>query len=187
MNKAVKGALVGAAGIALLGGGFGTFATWTDSAEADLGTVQTGTLDITEFGEPTWDDLATPDVTGDWSTADRMVPGDRVQMTVPLKIRAEGKNLRVGLGVTGLPPQNITLGEDGFLITVDYAGKKYSVTPANLGTLPLEFTSGDFSKMANGTATVTFQLSKAATDNRDKTIDLSEVSVQVEQLVDQAS
>ena len=44
MNKLVKGAVAGAAGIALLLGGAGTFALWNASTNVSTGSISTGTL-----------------------------------------------------------------------------------------------------------------------------------------------
>lgn len=95
MNKMVKGSLAGAAGVALLMGGFGTYATWTDTAGLEGGTVQTGRLDI-EAVPAVWDDLSTEEA-GDWAATDLMVPGDTVTMTQDFVINARGKNLAAEL------------------------------------------------------------------------------------------
>ena len=51
MNKMIKGSIAGATGIALLMGGFGTYALWSDSQGISSGTVQSGTLDIVSRGQ----------------------------------------------------------------------------------------------------------------------------------------
>ena len=47
MNKMVKASVVGAAGVSLLMGGFGTYALWHDSAGTGAGTsITSGVLDV---------------------------------------------------------------------------------------------------------------------------------------------
>src|SRR4051812_5239895 len=58
MNKLVKGAIAGAAGIVLLMGGAGSLAYWNDSANAGpasgSNTITAGTLTITAANAGTW-------------------------------------------------------------------------------------------------------------------------------------
>ena len=57
MNKMVKGSVVGASGVALLLGGFGTYALWSDSDTVAGVTVTSGELDI-NAGTATWSDVS---------------------------------------------------------------------------------------------------------------------------------
>ena len=60
MNAFVKSAVAGAAGIALLLGGAGTFAVWNSSASASAGVLRTGQLTLsTTPGTGQWKDLKT--------------------------------------------------------------------------------------------------------------------------------
>ena len=98
MNKLVKGSIAGAAGIALLLGGAGTFALWNDSQLVNGGNVQTGTLDIALSGSGTWLDVSPDAPNTTWVVAtDRLVPGDTVTFTQDVTIQATGKNLKANL------------------------------------------------------------------------------------------
>ena len=103
-------ALIGAAlalglGGALLAGGAGTLASWTDTATSepqaissgslDLGTIGTGDLQASLFqrvaGAP--DTLAVP------YTGQALVPGDVLRIVVDVPVRITGQNMRARLDV----------------------------------------------------------------------------------------
>ena len=92
MNKMVKGSVAGAAGIALLMGGFGTYALWQDHIDTPGSTVTSGSLDIAATA-PVWDNAntAAPD---DWTAdQDLMVPGDKITRTQEFTLTGTGKRL----------------------------------------------------------------------------------------------
>lgn len=93
MNKFVKGSIAGAAGIALLLGGAGTFALWNDAAEVNGGTVTTGNLDISTTGSGVWADISKTPATTFAPASQRIVPGDTVTFTQSVSVAATGKNL----------------------------------------------------------------------------------------------
>lgn len=92
MNKMVKGSIAGAAGIALLMGGFGTYATWTDSERVQGSQITAGILDI-EAGAVTWAD-ASPLGPARWTEGDLIVPGDVLTRTQTFEVTATGANMR---------------------------------------------------------------------------------------------
>lgn len=103
MNKVVKGAMATAAGVALLLGGAGTFALWTDSESVAAGTIQSGTLSLTSSSTPQWRNIASdvPDAERnirDISTY-RIAPGDKLELTQTLLVDATGDNLRARLSL----------------------------------------------------------------------------------------
>jgi len=118
MNKLVKGSIAGAAGIALLLGGAGTFALWNDSVTVAAGTVTTGELRIADATTPAaaWTEQS---LTGTRngvagtvivpSTTLKMVPGDTWRYTRTITLTTTGKNLLADLTfdpasvVSGLP------------------------------------------------------------------------------------
>lgn len=81
MNKLVKGAVAGAAGIALLMGGAGTLAYWNSSANIADTTITSGTL-LLSASNGTWSGSPT-----------RIVPGATITYTSNVSITAEGTNL----------------------------------------------------------------------------------------------
>jgi alternate signal-mediated exported protein len=102
MNKLLKGSIAGAAGIALLLGGAGTFALWNDDATVNGGTITAGTLTVTEG----------TGATDGWSSAlggeildiddFQIVPGDVLTYITTLDITAEGDNLSAILEIDDL-------------------------------------------------------------------------------------
>ncbi|MDO9396279.1 MAG: alternate-type signal peptide domain-containing protein [Herbiconiux sp.] len=96
MNKLVKGAIAGAAGIVLLLGGAGTFALWNSTAGVAGGTVTAGNLLVTNTGGPgVWTRGATPVDTSTY----RIVPGDVLTYTDELTVTAQGNNLVASLAM----------------------------------------------------------------------------------------
>ena len=111
MNKTVKGSLAGAAGIALLMGGFGSYALWSESRPLASSSITTGDLTIgTDPSAAYWDDVNTPTVK-DWSATDKMVPGDKVSYTQTFTVTGNGKNLKgtISLADPGALGGNSTL------------------------------------------------------------------------------
>jgi alternate signal-mediated exported protein len=86
MNKLVKGSIAGAAGIALLLGGAGSLALWSDSAALSPTTITAGNLDIA------------PVSAGSWSPAlTKIVPGDSTTYTQNYTVVATGDNMHATL------------------------------------------------------------------------------------------
>ncbi len=95
MNKLVKGSIAGAAGIALLLGGAGTFALWNDSATlTDAGTVASGQLEITDTTGGTWVDLKNNNNNPVDISNFKIVPGDHLKYTEDLELVVSGDNLK---------------------------------------------------------------------------------------------
>lgn len=104
MNKLLKGAIAGAAGVALLLGGAGTFALWNSSATVAGGTIVAGNLVVADSG-----------TAGSWSvnggtarasmTGFKVVPGDVLTYTKTMNVTATGDNLVATLALT---PASIT-------------------------------------------------------------------------------
>ena len=98
MNKLVKGAIAGAAGIALLAGGAGTFALWNSSSELDAGNIVAGNLLVEDSG-----------TAGVWSVGGtavslatyRVSPGDVLVYTKTEKVTVTGDALVATLNLAG--------------------------------------------------------------------------------------
>lgn len=176
MNKMIKGAVAGAAGIALLAGGFSTYATWTATDTVTAGKIQTGQLKVTA-GTALWDDLST-DTANDWVVdTDKMVPGDSVRLTQPLDVVAEGKNLKgVKLEVTGWT--DISGFESGDLSVsgLTYGGKTFTGQA-------LTWNADELAALnAAEQIVVDFTMPTTADGSMNAYIDLSNVTVKVTQL-----
>jgi alternate signal-mediated exported protein len=159
-------------------GGFGTYALWSDSAAVDAGQVQSGSLEVVSAGTPTWNDVSADASSDSWNVAsDRMVPGDKVQLTQPLDVTATGKNLKVKLSVSGA-----TSSFDGDLVmSLAYAGKSTTVTSS--GTVELNYGPADLAALTAATeAVATFELPSGVDDNMNRAVDLRNAVVLVEQV-----
>lgn len=173
----VKGSVAGAAGIALLMGGFGTYATWTDSEALEGGTVQTGQLDIATAAA-VWDDLSTTDEVGDWDpTADLLVPGDTVTMTQEFVITAQGKNLAAEMVFSGW---NQTPGNPASLTVTPEISAPAGVVVDS--TDPNRWTFSELNDPVTVTATVTYAFDGAATDAENTTAAMDGASFTVSQV-----
>lgn len=98
MNKLVKAAVAGAAGIALLMGGAGTFALWNSSATVSAGTITAGTLSLTANSDGVWKNGST---TIDPATY-KIIPGTTLVYTQTLTVNATGDGLTAGLTYSGM-------------------------------------------------------------------------------------
>lgn len=185
MNKLVKGAVAGAAGIALLLGGASTFALWNASATASAGVVQSGQLKLEKAAAAgTWTDLSTSTPTTIANIADyRMVPGSKLQFSQPLTVTATGTNLRATLAAS-LPGSDSGLGAQ--------LTKSFALTGQGGAALPTGFAkAGDaYTVTSTGTdpsaivATYTIELPAGATGTaaQNGTLDLSKLTFTLTQL-----
>lgn len=102
MNKLLKGSIAGAAGIALLLGGAGTFAFWNDSVAIDSAVVTAGTLKVTPTTAGAWSysqggaDIAISDLANF-----AIVPGTVLKYTRTMTIGATGQGMVASLALTG--------------------------------------------------------------------------------------
>ena len=180
MNKMIKGSIAGATGVALLMGGFGTYALWTDT-EAIAGGVTSGELDIVSAGVATYQDISADATSTTWSASTLMVPGDKVEMTQPLDVNAAGKNLKAKVSLTGVASDF----DSQLVVTLSYAGKSTTVNGTNIGTAALNFGSADITALNAATdAVVTFELPSTVDnqENQGSAVDLSAAAVQIDQV-----
>ena len=149
MNKMIKGSIAGATGVALLMGGFGTFALWSDTETLGATGVTSGELDIATTAG-VWDDENTTSSAADWSSSDLMVPGDKVSYTQTFTVKGTGKNLK---GTVSLASSTLSssFGTNNLTRTVVVTSNNAAVAQATpAGTFA--FTSGF------GTATLTAEV-----------------------------
>jgi alternate signal-mediated exported protein len=99
MNKLTKGAIAGAAGIALLLGGTGSFALWNATSSVSGGTITSGTLNMATVGSPVWTDTNTNTVI-DPSTF-RIVPGNTITVNQKITITGTGNDISATLTNNG--------------------------------------------------------------------------------------
>ncbi|MET0854759.1 MAG: alternate-type signal peptide domain-containing protein [Microterricola sp.] len=107
MKKITKAAIAGTVGAALLVGGAGSLAFWTDSAEGPQVEIQSGQLDLGTIAstEQSWliqqvVSGTTPQPAAAFNAAsDLVVPGDVLTTTVDVPVTLAGKNLEAVLAV----------------------------------------------------------------------------------------
>ena len=158
MNKLLKGAIAGTAGIALLLGGAGTFALWNSSANVDGGTIVAGNLAIT--ASPT---------AGSWSvnggtarttmTGYKIVPGDVIVYTKSMNITATGDNLVATLGIAPASISATSTSAPADVALAAYLTKTAVLTATGTGIS----TGGAPYTVTAGTAGVTQPVSVAVT------------------------
>lgn len=154
MNKMMKGSVAGATGIALLMGGFGTYALWSDSADLDATEVNSGVLTIDDNGDGAY---ANPSNAGDptWGANMMMVPGDVVTYTQTFDLAGTGKNLQ---GTVDFATQNLDSdfepGDFTRDIDVTITGASAAITETPSGSN--NFTFADPFEAATLTVVVTY-------------------------------
>ena len=122
MNKMIKGSIAGATGVALLMGGFGTFALWNESVATGDTTITSGKLDIVSVGSQVWEDISTGTAVPFTPSTDKIVPGDVIRLRQTLDVAAEGKNLKARL-LLEATDFDWTFAANNLDITMTYAGE----------------------------------------------------------------
>lgn len=118
MNKLTKATIAGAAGIALLLGGAGSFALWSSSDTVDAGVIHSGVLTLNAPNDGSWSNVtpghAATDITADVQAGTfKMVPGDVLQYTQDLNVTASGNDLT---GTLTIDPSSIGAYSLGLLV-----------------------------------------------------------------------
>lgn len=157
MNKLIKGSIAGAAGIALLLGGAGTFASWNSSAAVAGGTIVAGNLSVAASAT-----AASWSINGGAARANltgyKAVPGDVIVYTKPMSIVATGDNL---VATLGLSPASIVASSAA---TADVALAKYLTKTATLNASGTGIAaSGSNYTVTAGTAGVSQDVSVSVT------------------------
>ncbi|MGH3347709.1 MAG: alternate-type signal peptide domain-containing protein [Nocardioides sp.] len=152
MNKMIKGSIAGATGVALLMGGFGTYALWSDTADLAENGVQSGVLTI-DTADGAYDDART-EAANDWTANDLMVPGDVITYTQAFDVAGTGKNLQgtIELDVEDLVSDFSTLTYDVDVVASGSGATDITKVDNN------SFTFADPFGTATLTATVTYTL-----------------------------
>jgi alternate signal-mediated exported protein len=157
-----KGALMVATGTALLVGGFGSFALWSEQDPLPSDPISAGELSLqAETGS--WVDESPDAADTTWNpSTDELVPGDTVTLTVPLAVTAVGKNLAGTIHLDGSALDVADFGTH-FIVTYDVAPTPEDgvVHEADGSVSFLRSAMADNTIAAEGT--VTFELTSAAT------------------------
>ncbi|KFF58789.1 hypothetical protein JF66_16025 [Cryobacterium sp. MLB-32] len=198
MNKLIKGSIAGAAGIALLLGGAGTFALWNDSAAVAGGTVVAGELAINSNDNAHGSWYANGDSKSINLSSYTIVPGDTLVFKQTLPVKVTGTNLTATLALTGssitATKVKVSGGEN------DRGPVRYEATEASK-QLAADLTahvdvaatgtgiSGDAPTYVITTAakdvnvSVTLHFPEEATDGMLGSVDLSKMTVELQQTI----
>jgi alternate signal-mediated exported protein len=173
MRKATKGAIAAAAGGALLLGGAGTLAFWTDTATTPGGTLTAGSLSLTpDTCADDWVLDTGEDVAGEVfdPATDTLVPGDVLTRECTFTIGAVGNHLRAT--VAAAPPPQI-VGNPS--LTVSAAVVEVDGAPAT------EFTEANNGDSLTVGVTVTFD-SGAGNDTQGLVATLNDITITATQV-----
>jgi alternate signal-mediated exported protein len=206
MNKLVKGAIAGAAGIVLLMGGAGSLAYWNDAAQAGpasgSNTITAGTLTITAQNVGTWTkgmynnagtQTVAPAAVANLSNV-RVVPGNRLVYTQVFNVVGTGDDLFFTIGSTNGAVTAASAGAADTALAAAINGSgttAFSVGSVTGGTVVPATTAGVYKVSSNaGTAatitvvwTINFPFG-AAVDNASKlgAVNLSQGSITLTQV-----
>lgn len=206
MNKLVKGAIAGAAGIVLLMGGAGSLAYWNDTAQAGpasgSNSITAGTLTITAQNAGTWTkgmynnagtQTVAPAAVANLSNV-RVVPGNRLVYTQVFNVVGTGDDLFFTIGSTNgaVTAASASAADTALAAAINGSGTTaFSVGSVTGGTVVAATTPGVYKVSSNaGTAatiTVTWTINfpfGAAVDNTTKTgaVNLSQGSITLTQV-----
>ena len=130
-----------------------TYALWSSDAEASIGVLRSGDLDLELVGDVRWAEtspgLGDHAVAATDGTADHVaVPGDSFTVTQRFRTTLEGDNLRARLTVSWLPTGPVPAGVQGTYVVTPPSGAPSA--PTALGT-PLTLPSGAGASLPLGT------------------------------------
>jgi alternate signal-mediated exported protein len=174
MNKLIKGAVTGAAGIALLLGGAGTFAAWNAGTSiSDKAVVSNGHLTVAvDSKSATWTDA---DGTIDPSTY-VFAPGDTITLVEDVTITAQGHGLTAKLSAIA-PAAAATAGYD---IQATF-GTAAHLTDNGDHTYTID--AGDTDETIKVPVTVVISLPKAADNTTmNAQFELKDLAISLEEL-----
>lgn len=189
MNKLAKGAIAGAAGVALLLGGGGTFALWSSSQTVVAGPVHSGVLSMDPIGQPSWRDISSDlaggprSLSADEIGAYMMVPGDTLEVVQTATVHATGTNLKAKLIVDPLSlmadSANAALRE-ALVFTITLTVNGTPVAPNADGTYPVQPVAGTSSLVY--TATIAMPTTVSGTTAQNGTLNLNDIRVTLQQV-----
>ena len=164
MNKLVKGAIAGAAGIVLLMGGAGSLAYWNDSANAGpaagSNSITAGTLTITAANAGSWTkgfyNAAGTVVTAPAAVASlsavRVVPGNRLVYTQNFNVVGTGDDLYFTISSTAGAVTGATAGAADVALAaqINASGTTaFSIASVTGGTVVPSTTPGTYKVSSN--------------------------------------
>jgi alternate signal-mediated exported protein len=164
MKTVTKAAIAGVAGVALLLGGAGTLAFWTDTQEGSEVTIATGNLDLGTPADGTgWalqqnaSDLPadTAEAASVPYVAQLLVPGDTLTKTVNIPVVLTGENNRARLDVTSA---NAAGALDSSLSAEILTINGVAVTTPADGVATVTLTTAQVAALTGGNVPVTYRV-----------------------------
>ena len=187
MKKATKGALAAAAAGTMLVGGYGSLATWTSQKTINGGTINSGTLSLSD---PTCD--GTVAGTHEWqyaaddsafSFSDKIVPGEVITKVCRVTLTGEGKNLSASLTLAGASITDDANAATTLDSVLD-ASATFKVDGVDK-TSPVALTSANFAssstKQVLVTISVTFPSTVTNTDSQGMAAALTNLTITADQ------
>ncbi len=178
MRKSLKGALAGGTAAALLLGGAGTLAYWTDTESVTGGNIDSGHLalltDSTNTGCGSWTLDTGESAPTTYSAGDPLVPGDVLTKTCTFTISASGNHLRATVDLSA-PSFSGTDTDFGGKLTADVTDIKVN------GSAATEFTEANDGEALAATVTVTFD-STAGNTTQDLSTVLDDLTLTASQV-----
>ena len=187
----IKGSIAGAAGVALLLGGAGTFALWNDTAAVAGADITAGTLTV-DAADGTWADQY-----GEIDIASYLiVPGDTLTYESVITVDAQGDNIKAKLSVDNASIVSSDDAEDKALKAILEATTKVTAVPSVNGrpggggpiggpgddakSWKVNLEKGDAEYLV--TVTIAFPAESTDDDNaKTGTVDLSDLAVKLTQ------
>ncbi|MFY0408467.1 alternate-type signal peptide domain-containing protein [Solicola sp. PLA-1-18] len=170
MKKSTKGAVAATAAVALLAGGAGSLAYWSDSGTVNGGTITSGKLTLTPSATAgSWSNGA--NTISNISTY-RVVPGDVLVYTKGFTLAAAGNNLTATVGVDPASVTGALVGTGGATVTTQVLEGATPVTTV---------TAADDTKALTAKVTFTFPTTVSGTTLQTATADLSTLALRVTQ------
>lgn len=170
MKKIVKASIATTAGVILLLGGAGTFATWNSSATAEGASIVAGNLVVENSATPaTWTANGAPVSIASY----RVAPGDVLTYTTTMKVGAEGDSLQATLALSeaSIAPADATKPADVALAS--YLTESAVLTASGTGitgtgpTFTVAPGAGAVSQDVTVTVTITFPYGDTVGGNND--------------------
>ncbi len=167
MKHSTKGVLAGVAGGALLLGGPGSLAFWSDDESVGGSDINGGSMsiatDATNTGCGAWQ-LDTGESSSAYADGDPLVPGDVLTKTCAYTIHAVGNHLRATVDITS-PSFSGTDGDFGGMLTATVSSLTVDGSPAT------EFTEADDGKTLGVDVSVTWDSADTGHMNAGSVLD----------------
>jgi alternate signal-mediated exported protein len=178
MNNTLKGTIAASAAAALLLGGAGTLAYWSDSEDVVGGAIDSGELSLTQESGQTCSSWTLDSAGGDTAYtpgSTLVVPGDVISRTCTYTVNAGGKHLAADLGL-----EAVSFSTSNDLVTALDAAVSYTLGGVAAASGD-DITSADDLKVLVAKVSVTFDTTTSGTTAQNLTTSLNDLTVSLTQ------